>query len=269
MTRPLSKLQYLSAGSGTPRLCLILGESALETVPEEISGHTSVLRYAAKRGKRAEQTLLDRSYHHSAMRALPNASKRGRPDITHFTLLETLGSPLNKEGTLRIHVHTLDDRVISVSPETRLPRNYDRFVGLIEQLFETGRIPPEGPVLLQVKKQTLEGLVAEVSPTRLVAFTINGTLRASDQVAETLAHEARPAILIGGFPHGHFTEATLRLTAEQVAIDPEPLEAWVAASRVLSSFERAIQLPERRIHRYRKTDCLSRLDPLGQQNRKT
>jgi len=76
------------------------------------------------------------------MRTLTNASKRRRPDIAHFTVLEALGSPLNKEGVLRTYMHTLDDRVITVSPKIRLPRNYDRFVGLIEQLFQKDRIPP-------------------------------------------------------------------------------------------------------------------------------
>ena len=230
-----------------PTLILILGESALETVPEEIAHRPSVTRHATRRGKRAVETLLDRSYHHSAMRTLENAAKRGRPDIAHFTLLEALGSPLNREGLLRTYVHTLDERVISVSPQIRLPRNYDRFVGLIEQLFQTGRIPPEGAVLLEVKKQTLIELVEEINPTCLVALTVKGVPRTSDQLAEALTREERPVVLIGGFPHSHFTEKTLRLASELVAVDPEPLEAWTVASRVISSFERAVGLPEKRI----------------------
>jgi len=232
-----------------PTLILILGESALETVPEEIAHHPSVTRHATRRGKRAVEMLLDRSYHHSAMRTLENAAKRGRPDIVHFTLLEALGSPLNKEGFLWTYVHTLDDRVISVSPQTRLPRNYDRFVGLIEQLFQTGRIPPEGEALLETKKRTLSELVREINPTHLVALTIQGTPRTSDQLAEMLAQDDRPTILIGGFPHGHFTAKTLRLARELVAIDPDPLEAWVVTSRLITAFERAIGLPDRRILR--------------------
>jgi len=253
MTRSPSTQQDSSRSEETPLLTLIIGESALETIPAMMAHHPSVLRHAARRGKRAEETLLDRSYHHSAMRTLENASKRGRPDIAHFTLLEALGSPLNKEGALRIYVHTIDDWVISVSPQTRLPRNYDRFVGLIEQLFQTGRIPPEGTALLEMKKQTLNEQVKEINPTHLVALTINGTPKTSDQVANELAREDRPTILIGGFPHGHFKETTVHLATQLATIDPEPLEAWIVASRVLSSFERAIGLPEKRILRYRRT----------------
>jgi rRNA small subunit pseudouridine methyltransferase Nep1 len=230
-------------------LTLILGESALETVPEEIAHHPSVTRHAAKREKKPTETILDRSYHHSAMRTLENASKRGRPDIVHFTLLEALGSPLNMEGALRTYVHTLDDRVISVDPRTRLPRNYDRFVGLVEQLFQKGRIPPKGDTLLETKRQTLNELVNEIRSTRLVVLTTEGDPMTSDQLADILAREQRPTILIGGFPHGHFAEKTLHLTDEHVAIDPDPLEAWIVASRVLSSFERAKGLPKKRILR--------------------
>lgn len=63
------------------------------------------------------------------------------------------------------------------------------------------------------------------------------------------AHEDRPAVLVEGFPHGHFTKKTLSLARDLVAVDPEPLEAWIVTSRILSSFERATGLPEKRILR--------------------
>ena len=65
--------------------------------------------------------------------------KRGRPDIVHFTLLEALGSPLNLEGLLKIYVHTYSGYVIDVRPEVRLPRDCNRFSGLMEQLFQEGK----------------------------------------------------------------------------------------------------------------------------------
>ncbi len=59
--------------------------------------------------------ILDRSYHHAAMKDIADSEKRGRPDIAHLCLLEALGSPLNKEGLLRTYVHTYNDYVISVA----------------------------------------------------------------------------------------------------------------------------------------------------------
>ena len=81
-------------------LNLILVEAALELVPKRILRHPSVRRNAKRRGKPPEETLLNRSIHHSAMSRLENSEKRGRPDIANVCLLETQGSPLNKLGKL-------------------------------------------------------------------------------------------------------------------------------------------------------------------------
>jgi len=109
-------------------LILVLAESAVETVPESLWTHRSVQKHAKLRRKPPRSVLLDRSYHHAAMKGLEHSEKRGRPDIVHFALLEALGSPLNREGLLEVYVHTIDDNVITVDPETRLPRNCNRFV---------------------------------------------------------------------------------------------------------------------------------------------
>ncbi|MEM4363521.1 MAG: hypothetical protein QXT90_05715, partial [Candidatus Caldarchaeum sp.] len=86
------------------RLFLLLVEAAVETVPEEIQNHPAVLKDAGRRGKKPSQVLLDRSYHHWAMKTLKDGQKRGRPDIVHFSLLEALGSPLNMKGLLETYV---------------------------------------------------------------------------------------------------------------------------------------------------------------------
>jgi len=228
-------------------LALILAESALETVPQGLWGHPAVRKHAERRRKAPGLTLLDRSYHHAAMKALPEAMKRGRPDIVHFTLLEALGSPLNREDRLRVYVHTLRDQVVTVDPGTRLPRNYDRFVSLIEQLFKLGKVPPTGPALLRLESGTLPDLLREVRPTRTVAFTRRGTPRTLEEAVSRLSGEERPAVIIGGFPRGGFTEATVKAAQEAVCIDRETLEAWTVASRVIYEYERATSLPRERI----------------------
>ena len=117
-------------------ICLV--ESGLELVPKEISKHPLIRRYAKKRGKKPSKVLLDISFHYHAMKNLKDFNKRGRPDIVHFCLLEALGSPLNKMALLRIYVHTYDGKVVFIDPSTRIPKNYIRFVGLMEQLLDKG-----------------------------------------------------------------------------------------------------------------------------------
>ncbi len=247
---PLSFYGNLSLPfEGRGLLILILAESALETIPKDLWRHPTIKRHSKKRKKHPQYLLLDRSYHHAAMKTLPENEKRGRPDIVHFALLEALGSPLNKERLLQVYVHTTKDHIIRVKPEARLPRNYNRFVGLMEQLFELGRAPPNGPALLKLEPKTLTQLLREVSPTRVVAFSRTGKLRMLEDVVSKLSSGERPAVIIGGFPHGHFSATVIQLVDEVVRIDLETLETWTVTSRVIYEYERAISLPLKRLER--------------------
>ncbi|MBS7643655.1 16S rRNA methyltransferase [Candidatus Bathyarchaeota archaeon] len=230
-----------------PKLTLVVAESALEVVPEALWGHPAIWKHAKREGKEPSQVLLDRSYHHSAMFKLEGAEKRGRPDIIHVTLLEALGSPLNKEGLLQIFVHTIGDYVIWVNPKVRIPRNYNRFVGLIEQLFEKGRVPVDGEPLLALKRQSLKQLFKVLNPTFIVAFSRLGERKSICEVTQQLIKRLRPLVLVGGFPRGHFADETIRLADEVVCVDPETLETWIIVSRVIYDYEQAINLTSKRL----------------------
>jgi rRNA small subunit pseudouridine methyltransferase Nep1 len=228
-------------------LTLILAESALETIPKDLWKHPSVVNYNKKRGKHPEFILLDRSYHHAAMKTLKDSEKQGRPDIVHFALLEALGSPLNKERLLQVYVHTFSDYVITIAPETRLPRNYNRFVGLMEQLFEFKRIPPTGQPLLTAKKMKLPQLLQTIKPNYILAFSKKGKKCTLEDAVSKLSNKEKPVAIIGGFPHGRFSEKTTKLADETAAIDPEMLETWTITSRLIYEYERAISLPRKRL----------------------
>jgi len=228
-------------------LTLILAESALETIPKDLWNHPAIRRYSKKCGKPPGLILLDRSYHHSAMKNLKESEKRGRPDMIHFALLEALGSPLNKEGLLQVYVHTNNDYVITVNHEARLPRNYNRFVGLLEQLFELGRVPSKGQTLLKLEAKTLSQLLDETETDYVMAFTRKGSPKTLEEAITKLLEKQRPTVIIGGFPHGHFSETTIKLADEVVCIDPEMLETWTLTSRIIYEYERAISLPKKRL----------------------
>jgi rRNA small subunit pseudouridine methyltransferase Nep1 len=232
-------------------LTLILAESALETVPEKLWKHPSVSKYAKLRRTKPRYVLLDRSFHHAAMKSLEQNEKRGRPDIVHFALLEALGSPLNREGLLQTYVHTFNDYVIAVNPETRLPRNYDRFVSLIQQLFECGRVPPglDETVLLTLKHKTLPELIRDIKPSYVLAFSRVGKPDTLEAIISKVVYEKNPVVIVGGFPRGHFSRETMKLADETICIDPDMLEAWTITSRLTYEFERALGLPEKRLKR--------------------
>ncbi|MGP3668256.1 MAG: 16S rRNA methyltransferase [Candidatus Bathyarchaeota archaeon] len=229
-------------------LNFILVETALETIPAEIQNHPQIKAYAKKVGKKPEKVLLDKSYHYQAMGKLPFKEKRGRPDIVHFTLLEVLGSPLNLEGLIKTYIHTFVNYVIYVNPETRLPKNYNRFVGLIEQLFQVGKIPLEGKTLLTLEKLNIENLIKKLNPSKTFLLTEKGKPLTPTMLAEKLEKENNPIIMVGGFPHGEFKDETLKLADEKVCIDPKPLDTWIVTSRIITTYEAKIKLHEKRLN---------------------
>ena len=221
-------------------LHIIFVEASLEMVPPELLRHPSVRRNAKRRGKRPEHTLLNRSLHHSAIGRLHGGYNRGRPDITHICLLEALSAPLNKQGGLRVWVHTLGGFVIEVSPEVRLPRDCNRFNSLMEQLLTTGRVPPKGdePLMTATPKR-LEDLLKEIAPSRTIALTSHGRPSNLEEICKTLIEQEISAVLVGAFPHGPLGEGTLVLADETVSIHSEPLETWVVTSRLVYEYEKA------------------------------
>lgn len=229
-------------------LTLIFAEAALETIPKQLWQHSAIKKYAEKRGKPPQFLILDRSYHHTAMKQLAESERRGRPDIVHFSLLEALGSPLCREGLLRVYVHTLDDNVIPVNPETRLPRNYSRFIGLMEQLFESKQIPPEGSPLLTLKQDTsLSQLIKSLKPDYIIAFSQDGILKTMEQTISEFSEKKNPLAIVGGFPHGTFSEPIEKFANQVVSIDRETLEAWTVSTRIIYEYEKAIGLPAKRL----------------------
>jgi len=228
-------------------LHLTLAEAALERVPKPLWSHPSVVKKARKEGKGPGSILLDRTYHHRAMLKLERRGKRGRPDIVHFSLLEALGTPLNKEGLLKTHVHTIDDHIINLDREVRLPRNYDRFVGLMEQLYELGELPPKGPALLRLGRGTFRELIKEIKPSHVIAFSRVGEPKTLQEVFSSLRTGGELMVAVGAFPRGHFSKTVLDIADEVVSIDVEGLEAWTVTSRIIYEYEKALGLPEKRL----------------------
>ncbi len=223
---------------------LVVVEAAIELVPKSIRDHPAVRAYAARRGKKPEEVLLDRSYHHAAMRKLKEAEQRGRPDITHFILLEALGSPLNKRGLLEVYVQTRSGHVIWINPETRLPRVYERFKGLIEKLYKEPVVEADGKTLLKLEEKSLTELIKEVNPDIRILLSEKGKLMNWSRFGEFLVSKRKPLVMVGGFPRGDFHDETLQNADEVISIWPEALEAWVIASRVISITEQALRIGE-------------------------
>lgn len=226
-----------------PILNIIIAESALELIPKDISDRPAIIKDAIRRGKKASEILLDISKHYAAMKTLPNSMKRGRPDITHLTLLNILGSPANKSGWLKIYVHTINNNVININPTIRLPRNYNRFTGLIEQLFKEGMIPPKSNnPLMTLEKLDLKGLIKNIKPSKTIMLTSAGEKTTPKDLISLIIHEKNPTIIIGGFQHGDFSEENQKLADKKYAIYPETLDSWIVTAIIIHQYEATIGL---------------------------
>ena len=105
------------------QITLIIAEAALETVPDEVAGHAAIRNHSRRLQLKSSEILLDRSYHHATMKRLPNSWKRGRPDILHFALMEALSTPLFMNRMLRVYVHTIGDKIMTIADNLRLPKS--------------------------------------------------------------------------------------------------------------------------------------------------
>lgn len=239
-------------------LTVIFAESSIELVDKNLAKHPQIIKYARKRGKKPTEIVLDKSYHYQAIKDEYLKSKNkeknferylktGRPDIIHFSLLSVLETPLNFEGLLKVYVHTLNDYVIDVNPKIRLPKNYNRFLGLIEQLYAIKKVPLKGEALLTLYEMTIEDLVKRICPSKIFALSRLGKPKTLEEACKEMSGLSKPLAIIGGFPHGHFSKSIINLSDEIIKIDNEGLNTWIVASRLVYEFERSIDLPKKRI----------------------
>ena len=157
-------------------LTLILAESSLETIPSELQNHPSVTSYCKRYRKKSNEVLLDNSWHFGAMKGIENEIKRGRPDITHLALLAICSSPLYQEKKIRVFIHTINNQVITLGDQVRLPKSYHRFQGVIEKLFKEKKTVLSDSQLMELEDMTFEellnlSLIHISEPTRRYAIS--------------------------------------------------------------------------------------------------
>ncbi len=219
-------------------LNLLLVDSEIETVPQEIANHPAVRINAAKRKKPASQILLDATLHHSAMKRLPQADRRGRPDIVHFFLLLGLESVLSHKGLLRIFVHTRNDELIVVDPTTRLPKNYPRFVGLMESLLADKTVPSRGTPLLKLNEgYSFKRCLDEIPHSEVIVLSEQGK---RVRLNQHFSGKKDLLCVIGGFSRGDFRSDVYSGADEVISIFEEPLTVWTVTSELIVNYENAL-----------------------------
>ncbi|XP_068813176.1 ribosomal RNA small subunit methyltransferase NEP1 isoform X1 [Struthio camelus] len=182
---------------GQRRLLVVLEGASLETV---------------KVGKAFE--LLNCDKHKALLLRSGRDPGEVRPDITHQSLLMLMDSPLNRAGLLQVYIHTQKNVLIEVNPQTRIPRTFDRFCGLMVQLLHKLSVrAADGP---QKLLKVIKNPVSDHLPVGCMKI---GTSFAVPKVSDPreLVPAAEPvAVVVGAFAHGSayikklFNSATLK-----------------------------------------------------------
>jgi len=217
------------------KLHFVIAEAALELIPEALWRDPSVKKDSERRGQELGSILLDRSVHHSAMLKLADGYRRGRPDLVHLTLLNVTSTPLHQEGKARVYIHTIDDSVLEFGEGARPPKSYARFRNLMEKLLVER--PEEG--LITVREATLPQLLKQVGTDYSAGLSVQGAPVPLEDLAGDLAERKNPAVVVGGFPRGHFLPRDLKAFDSLARIDEKPLDAHVVAARVVYEVEQA------------------------------
>jgi rRNA small subunit pseudouridine methyltransferase Nep1 len=179
---------------------LLIAESELELVPKELRNHPIVLARARRTGKDPAKMILQSTDLHKAMEeiGLAEAERRGRPDLIHLAVTIATDAPAFQDGRMEIALHLRGDRIIRISPGTRPPKEYSRFLGLMEQLLATGGTP-----LMKLENGTLEEFVRKEGKETIV-FDSGETPTDVAALTALLENGGDKLLVVGGFPHGKF-----------------------------------------------------------------
>ena len=231
-------------------ISLIIAEASIETVPKQIASHPAVKNHAQKLGKNPREILLDRSYHHAAMlrNGLESYWKRGRPDIIHFALMEALSTPLFLKSMLKVYIHTVNDKVILIGDNLRIPKSYFRFEGIMMNLFKDKVIKSadDNNILLELHDNiTFEQFIKNrVRPDKLIGLSSNGVQSTAEEIVSRniVKNDHNFAFVVGGFPKGHFSDNTSKMFSCSYSIGEFKLEAHTVIARILYECEKVLVL---------------------------
>ncbi len=228
-------------------LDILFADAAIELVSPEIAVKLKSTRQPRKVPPNGE--VLDVADHNFAMQDLPNKEQRGRPDILHHCLLNTLDTPLARSGSFGVYFHLRDGQVFSVAPDTRIPRNYNRFLGVLTQLLLKTHVPDNEPFHMWRVAGNLAQFFGRHSYDHVCVLTRTGVQTDLPRHFEQ-SGTGKGLCIIGAFQEGFFQPSTMQELRKQpfhlLSISGLGLTAGTVASRVIYAFEMAMDTKSRK-----------------------
>lgn len=142
-------------------------------------------------GRSGGFVLLNCDDHRHVLKKMNREANDARPDITHQCLLALMDSPLNKAGRLKVYVRTSKNVLIEIHAQTRIPRTFKRFSGLMAELLEKFKVRGTSgstPLLKVIRNPITSHLAVG---TRKIVCTYN-----TENVVDIREHAGRMAELV-------------------------------------------------------------------------
>ncbi|XP_037933606.1 ribosomal RNA small subunit methyltransferase NEP1 [Teleopsis dalmanni] len=197
------------------RLIIVLEGAQLETV---------------KAGKTFE--LLNCDDHVSIIRKNGKDLASCRPDIIHQCLLMLFDSPLNRAGLLQVYIKTEQNVLVEINPQTRIPRTFKRFAGLMVQLLQKFAVRANNTSTKLMK--VVKNPITDHLPVGCKKYAMSFSGELIKNCRDLVPNNEPIVLVIGGFAHGvlncDYTEGLF-------SISNYPLSAAITCSKVCNAFE--------------------------------
>lgn len=142
-------------------------------------------------------------------------------------------SPLNRAGLLQVYIHTQNNILIEINPQTRFPRTFKRFANLMVQLLYKMSIKSSnGPQkLLRVIKNPVTAHLPVGCKKYGTSFQSEKLLHPKELVPDD---DSPVVIVIGAMAHG---AVDADYVEDNISISQYPLSAALACTKICSAFE--------------------------------
>lgn len=144
-----------------------------------------------------------------------------------------MDSPLNRAGMLQVYIRTEKNVLIEINPQTRIPRTFKRFAGLMVQLLHKFSVKANDTSarLLHVIKNPITDHLPVGCKKIAMSFS-SKTVKNCRELVPT--GDEAIALVVGAFAHGNLA---LDYTEDEISISNYPLSAALTCTKLCSAFE--------------------------------
>jgi len=208
------------------KIRVIIADAQLEIIPKKLWKENAIVRDSNRRRRHPSKILLYTPIHYTAMlKHGIDIEKHGRPDITQDILKTITNHPISREKNIEIYIYTNKGELIWVNSKTRIPHNYYQFEGLIVQLLNKGKVPPDSGTLMRISNEEISKLLVDN------AYLLHEEGEDIDKVKIPVNGDI--TFVVGGFQKGDYSEEFLKIK-RRISIYKEALYAGTATCILLT-----------------------------------